>query len=262
MWSHAAHRPSHLTFEQVLARAGLVAREVSARRDHVHLEVPWPTLTRLIHDYLGIRFDLPMAELEMGFWRASVETSSMPGATHALEQCHRAGVPMAVVSNSSFGEPVIRYELEKYGLADHLAFVMVSADYSVRKPNALLFETAAARLGVAPRDIWFLGDRLDTDVAGAKAAGMTAVWFNPQRRQDPAHSADLMVADWDEFLKHVLKDTRDPERLENEAYRVADLHRDGRLSRDAALVELAAQCLGFTIGEYEGAFAQGMLDSR
>lgn len=47
---------------------------------------------------------------------------------------------------------------------------MVSAEYAVRKPNMFLFETAATRLGIAPEDIWFVRDRLDTDVIGAKTA--------------------------------------------------------------------------------------------
>jgi HAD superfamily hydrolase (TIGR01509 family) len=203
--SRASYRPARVTLEDVLERASRVTKEVAERRDHVHLETAWPTLTRLIHDFFGIRFDTPMAELELGFWRASVQTRPMPGARKALEQFHRSSVPTAVVSNTSFGEQVIRFELGRHGLADHLAFVVVSADYSVRKPNVLLFEIAAARLGVRPEDIWFVGDRLDTDVAGAKAAGMTAVWFNPNNRPDPSRSADLTVADWDGFMHHVMK---------------------------------------------------------
>ena len=203
--SQASCRPADVTLERVLERATRVTREVAGRRDDVHLETAWPTLTRLIHDYFGTRFDLPMAELEMGFWRASVQTRPMPGAHQALEQLHRAHMPVAVVSNTSFAEPVIRYELGKHGLADHLAFVVVSAEYSVRKPNALLFETAAARLGIAPSGIWFMGDRLDTDVAGAKAAGMTAVWFNPTNRHDPSQSSDLTVADWDDFMRRIVE---------------------------------------------------------
>jgi HAD superfamily hydrolase (TIGR01662 family) len=199
--ARASHRPAEVTLADVLERANRVTREVADRRDQAHLETAWPTLTRLIHDFFGIRFDAPMAELEMGFWRASVHTRPMPGARKALEQCHRSSVPIAVVSNSSFGEPVIRYELAKHGLADHLAFVMVSAEYSVRKPNVLLFETAAARLGIQPKDSWFVGDRLDTDIVGAKAAGMTAVWFNPNQRQDPSRGADLTVIDWDDFMR-------------------------------------------------------------
>jgi len=203
LFSRASYRPANVTLEQVLERAERIAIEVAGRRDQVHLETAWPTLTRLIHDYLGVRFDLPMPELEMGFWRASVETRPMPGARRALERLHRAGLPLAVVSNSSFGEPVIRYELGKHGLADHLGFVIVSCDYAVRKPNPLLFETAAARLGIPPGDIWFVGDRLDTDITGAKAAGMTAVWFNSNRQPDPSQLADLTVIDWDDFMRHV-----------------------------------------------------------
>jgi HAD superfamily hydrolase (TIGR01509 family) len=202
--SQASYRPADVTLERVLERASRVTREVAGRRDHVHLETAWPTLTRLIHDYFGTRFDLPMTDLEMGFWRASVQTRPMPGAQKALGELHRANLPVGVVSNTCFAEPVIRYELDKHRLADHLAFIVVSADYAVRKPNELLFETAAARLGIPASAIWFMGDRLDTDVAGAKAAGMTAVWFNPSNRYDPSQTSDVTVADWDAFMRRIL----------------------------------------------------------
>jgi putative hydrolase of the HAD superfamily len=199
--SQASFVPPAVTIDDVLARVERVTREVSSRRDVVHLETPWPTVTRLIHDYFGIRFDRPLAELELGFWQASVTTREMPGAAAALERCRRIGLPVGVLSNSSFGAPVIRGELARHGLAGLLAFVLVSADYAVRKPSPLLFETAAARLGVAPADVWFVGDRLDTDIAGARAAGMTTVWFNPERRAVPDRSAiDLIAASWSDVI--------------------------------------------------------------
>lgn len=204
--SQASYRPADVTLDHVMERVARVSREVSARRDEVCLETPWPKLTRLIHDYLGIRFDTPMADLELGFWKASVQTREMPGAREALERFHRWGSQLAVVSNTSFGEPVIRYELAKYGLTEHLQFVLVSSDYSVRKPNVLLYETAAARLNVDAGDIWFVGDRLDTDMAGAKAAGMTAVWFKPNSRTEPSreanasHDVNLTVSGWADLV--------------------------------------------------------------
>jgi HAD superfamily hydrolase (TIGR01662 family) len=206
--SRASHLPSHVSLEDVLVRAARVTKEVAGRRDHVHLETPWASLTRLIHDYFGIRFDTPMVELEMGFWRASVQTRPMPGARQALEQCHKWGMPIGVLSNTSFGESAIRYELDKHGLAEHVALVAVSADYSVRKPNPLLFETAAARLGIRPEDIWFVGDRLDTDIAGAKAAGMTAVRFNPKATQEPVPAADFTVTGWTDLVRLVRENAR------------------------------------------------------
>jgi putative hydrolase of the HAD superfamily len=199
--ARALYKPPHITIAQVMARANRISMEVAARRDEFHLETPWPTITRLIHDYLGVRFGEPMAELELAFWRASVTTTAMPGAREALEQFHRRGLRIAVVSNCAFGQDVLRYELGKHGLADRLEFIVVSAEYSVRKPNPLLFETAAARLGVAPKDIWFVGDRLDTDVAGAKAAGMQAVWFQPGNSSDSStEAAVLKVESWNDLL--------------------------------------------------------------
>ena len=198
----AAHVPPGVTLADVTARARRVTRLVSARRDEFNIETPWPSLTRLIYDFLGVRFDAPLADLELPYWKASVTTRPMPGAREALARLHRAGVPMAVISNSSFGADVITYELARHGLAEHLAFVMVSADYVVRKPVPLGVETAAVRLGVPAEDVWVVGDRLDTDVAAAKAAGMTAVWLRPTEQQDSTEP-DLTVRDWMELVARV-----------------------------------------------------------
>ena len=212
--TRAVHRPPHVTLEHVLVRAERVASELSARRDEFQVEVPWPMVMRLVHDFLGVRFEDPMSALELGFWQATVKTRPKAGARDALARLHRANVPVGVVSNCAYGEHVVRADLAQHGLTDHLAFIMVSAEYSVRKPNVLLFDTAAARLGIAPQDIWFVGDRLDTDVAGAKAAGMTAVWLaasteaNARESESknacegaPARDADLIVRDWEDLVR-------------------------------------------------------------
>lgn len=201
--ARASHRPAGLTIDDVLARARRITDEVADRRDETGVETPWPAMTRLIYDFVGVRFDLPMAELEAGFWKASVRTRAMPGVRRALERFHDWGMRLGVVSNTSFGEPVIRYELGRHDLSTLLDVVVVSAEHAVRKPNPLLFDTAAARLGLSPRRIWFVGDRLDTDVAGAKAAQMTAIWFNSQRTSSSVRTADFVVADWDELVQHV-----------------------------------------------------------
>jgi putative hydrolase of the HAD superfamily len=201
----AAYRPPNLTIDHILERSRTVSEQVAERRDEFGIETPWPALTRLIHDFLGVRFGAAPTELEFAFWKASVATAAMPGALRALNAFHRYGIPLAVVSNCSFGREVIRYELEKHRLAEHLAFIMVSAEYAVRKPNALLFATAAARLGVAPEDIWFVGDRLDTDMTGAKAAGMKPVWLRAKTSGDPGdihRDLYLVAGSWEEILHH------------------------------------------------------------
>jgi putative hydrolase of the HAD superfamily len=108
---------------------------------------------------------------------------------------------MGVVGNSSFGERIIRHELEKHGLADGFAVIVVSAEYAVRKPNPLLFEAAAGLLGVPPADVWFIGDRLDTDVAGARAAGMTPFLYVPQPNADH-EDRDVIKVTWPDLVRH------------------------------------------------------------
>ena len=200
--AHATHLAPGVTLDVVVDRAKRVSRELAARRDQFGIETPWPALTRLIHDYFGTRFGVSMDALELAFWDASVATRPMPGARAGLDALHAAGIRLAVLSNSTFGAPTIHHDIAKHGLADHLQFVMVTADYVVRKPSALLFETAAARLGVAPRDIWFVGDRLDTDVAGAQSAGMGAVWLRPPNVPE-SDVPSLTVIDWGEFTQRL-----------------------------------------------------------
>jgi len=193
--TRAANPSGELDLNWIIERADRVSREVADRRDHFQIEVPWASLTRLIHDFAGTRFDVPLSDLELVFWNAAAKTRPMPGARDALESVHRSGIPMGVVSNSAFGKNVIRHELSKHGLADFLDVIVVSAEYGVRKPNPLLFETAAALLGVPCGATWFVGDRLDTDVAGARAAGMTAVWYASQNHPGGTN-ADLVVSSW------------------------------------------------------------------
>ena len=200
--AHLIHRPRSLGVEDVLARVEQVGREVSDRRDLFQIEAPWPAVTRLIYDYFGVAFDQPLSELELAFWDATVTTRPMAGAREALVAIAEIGIPLGVVSNSSFRGEVIRRELAKHDLATPLSFVVASADYAVRKPNPLLFETAASLLDVSPRDIWFVGDRLDTDVAGARAAGMVSVWLRPPN-DERDHAADLVVSSWSELLARV-----------------------------------------------------------
>jgi HAD superfamily hydrolase (TIGR01662 family) len=194
----AAYSPPNLTIDHVLERAQTISEQVAERRDQFGIETPWMALTRLIHDFLGVRLELAPHELEVVFWNASVTTRVMPGAREAINEFNRCGIRIAVVSNCSFGSEVIRYELEKHGLAEHLAFVMVSAEYAVRKPNALIFETAAARLGLVPEDSWFVGDRLDTDIAGARAAHMKPVWLRGENYGE-AGKVHFVASSWAEI---------------------------------------------------------------
>jgi putative hydrolase of the HAD superfamily len=152
----------------------------------------------LIYYPCGIRFRTPIEELELPFWDACAQMRPMPGALDALMEFQRLGVALGLVSNSSFGATVLRHELAKHGLADPLSVIVTSAEFAVRKPNPLIFGAAASLLGVGANDIWVIGDRLDTDIAGANAAGMHGVQYAPSRTATTA--ADLQPVTWPEIV--------------------------------------------------------------
>jgi FMN phosphatase YigB (HAD superfamily) len=193
--------------EDVVDRVEYVGREVSARRDEFEIETPWPAVTRLIYDFFRVHSARPLADLELAFWDATVVTRPMAGAQAAIAAATELGIPLGVVSNSSFRGDVIRHELAKHDLGSAMSIVVASADCVVRTPNPLLFELAASLIDVSPPDIWFIGDRLDKDVAGARASGMIAVLYAPGHESSGAHEADTVISTWDDLLPK-LRSTR------------------------------------------------------
>jgi HAD superfamily hydrolase (TIGR01509 family) len=85
---------------------------------------------------------------------------------------------LAVVSNFDYS-PTALAILETGGVRELFAAIVVSDEVGWRKPKAVIFETALERLGITPAEALFVGDRIDIDVAGARAAGLGSVWINP-----------------------------------------------------------------------------------
>jgi len=71
-----------------------------------------------------------------------------------------------------------RRKVEHLDLDSSFRHFVVSDSVGYAKPDRRIFEHACNLAGVAPREAVFVGDRLDVDIAGAKSAGMRAVWFN------------------------------------------------------------------------------------
>ena len=68
----------------------------------------------------------------------------------------------------------------------------------IGKPHALLYEIAMARLGVLPEHCLMVGDRPDTDIAGAAALGMKTALVRTGRFHPGAPLPEgLALPDWD-----------------------------------------------------------------
>ncbi len=73
-------------------------------------------------------------------------------------------------------------DVRRLGLADYFQFALCAEELGVGKPDPKPFEAALARAGVAAEHAVHIGDHPSDDIAGAQAAGLRAIWFNPLGR--------------------------------------------------------------------------------
>lgn len=71
-------------------------------------------------------------------------------------------------------------DVHRLGLADYFQFALCAEELGIGKPDPHPFQTALQRAGVTAAQAVHIGDHPSDDIAGARAAGMRAIWFNPQ----------------------------------------------------------------------------------
>jgi putative hydrolase of the HAD superfamily len=105
---------------------------------------------------------------------------------NTLEKLH-ARYKLGIVSNFAIPECVDKL-LEKHCIDKLFDAVVVSGAVNKRKPSPEIFQKALQKLGVSAKETVFVGDTVDADVMGAKAAGMKSI-FIERRVQKEAEQA-------------------------------------------------------------------------
>jgi FMN phosphatase YigB (HAD superfamily) len=99
----------------------------------------------------------------------------MPGAREAIE---RIRLPKGIWANTRVATAAdIRQWLQRAGLDHQISWVSVSYELGYRKPERQFFTGALAACGLQPEEIVFVGNQLDTDIAGANLAGIRCVYL-------------------------------------------------------------------------------------
>ena len=113
------------------------------------------------------------------------------GALELLTALH-GQVSTGVVTNNVAAEQ--RQKIATCGFGPFLDTVVISEDAGVTKPDPRIFRLALERLGRPADEAAMIGDAWDTDIAGARAAGIRPIWFNrfgapsPDRSVTEVHS--------------------------------------------------------------------------
>ena len=107
----------------------------------------------------------------------------MPGVAEALP---RLTLPLAIWANTRIvSEAGVRDWLNRAGLGALFRWVVTSVDAGARKPAPEFFQYALARCGLSKDDVLFVGNQLNTDIAGAETFGIRTAWLSRAAYRSP-----------------------------------------------------------------------------
>lgn len=182
--------------EKIIAREHVAARAIGI----VNPEIYWPAvaeevlpeLKKLLHDACG-EFLYQHAQLQR-------TVRLMDGAPEVLKRIMEKKIFLGIVSNS---QPYTLRELDAALATANLSRAIFKPELSFlsfengfSKPNPHVFRLLTARLrtlGISPDETLMIGDRLDNDIAPARAAG----WQTWHFAGDAANGG----GDWIQFLE-------------------------------------------------------------
>ncbi|MGB5440637.1 MAG: HAD-IA family hydrolase [Gammaproteobacteria bacterium] len=89
----------------------------------------------------------------------------------ALQRLRHAGYCLGSLTNGNA-------DVQRLGLEQLFDFSLTAASTGKAKPHPRMFEEACRRAQVNTAELAHVGDEADTDLAGARNAGVTAIWMN------------------------------------------------------------------------------------
>lgn len=140
--------------------------------------------------------------LAAAFEAASYELKVAPVADAAdvLSAVAATGVAVGIISDTALATGRhLRTYLDAYGIFQHVTFAAFSDEVGVYKPDPAIFAAALDGLGIGdPATAAHVGDLKRTDVAGARAMGMSTVRFrgvvdDPEDGAEADHVIDRLA---------------------------------------------------------------------
>lgn len=205
---HAAQNKYDLTPEQLQQEAGAINRELKrfdpATRAQNVVEIPNHMFTAYLYESLGIRIDLPAEEIDRIFWDAASPGKPTPGIEAFLEFLRANEIRTAVLSNISYGGSVVAQRINRLLPDNHFEFILATSEYLFRKPHPRIFRLALEKEGLNADEVWYVGDNYDCDVAGARSAGITPIWYKGAMDFEQADHQDVIqIHAWHELQEMI-----------------------------------------------------------
>ena len=119
-----------------------------------------------------------------------------PDAAQTLSSIRERGFKLGLITNGSARMQSRKLNARRF--RPRFDTILISETEGIHKPDPRIFHLALERLNTSPAHAVFVGDHPEVDVAGARAAGMRAVWC-----RDPASwtvEADAVIDELSDLL--------------------------------------------------------------
>ena len=132
-----------------------------------------------------------------------------PHVAESLAALRQKGYRLWLLSNAQ--EMFTKYELQHLGLTDAFDGIYISSRFGYRKPDVRFFRALLDEQGLDPRKCLMIGNDRETDIAGARAAGIDTFYMHTELTpsdQSPADPNDPMEFegdDWESIVKKLCK---------------------------------------------------------
>ena len=111
------------------------------------------------------------------------------GAIHTLRTLKNKGVTMALITNGATEKQ--RRKIERFDLAPFFQTILIEGEVGFGKPEQAVYSLALDAMDLSPKDVWFVGDNLEWDVAAPQRLGIFGIWNDYRQQGFPASAATI-----------------------------------------------------------------------
>ena len=185
---------AHYTTQQLYAafREAMSAREAREGQTYECFpDIPFEEVMADLFRAKGITENADSLGIQVAqlFRISSIEYIKLyPHVLDALAALREKGYRLWLLSNAQ--AIFTAYELRHLGLGQQFDAVYLSSDYRCRKPDIRFFRALMEDHGLDPAKCLFIGNDRNTDIAGAKNAGMATLYMHTELTPPDQEAAD------------------------------------------------------------------------
>lgn len=175
------------------------------------LDIPLSAIIKYATMKTGLHISLPMAQQEEIFDRYNSSRAVTDGIPQLLSTLGALGIRTAIISNNAMSGESLALSIKHWIPDADFEFCLTSADLLFAKPTPSIFDAAVSYARLSPSDCWYCGDGFIPDVGGAKASGLTPVFYDRRSpvpyeiRTDDKHGEYLAINHWNQLKDHLLR---------------------------------------------------------